>query len=409
MKAGHLRGFPLFWAGRTASQFGDQITILALPWLITDVTSSPLAVGALEAVAFAPMLLFGLPLGAFADRRSRRRSMIEADVFRMLLVASLPLVILLLGFGAHVPHLLVIAFLIGIGHALFEASAQPFLTDLVPQGEIVRSNSRLSFTESIAEVAGPATSGVLIAGLGASGALAIDAVTFGLSAIALLMVLRVREHFSTDRQRMKAAIKEGIQVVTRQRRLRTLTMVVGGSNLGSGIVVGLIILFLKRTIELDGWETGIVYAVNGAGGIAGSVVSPRLVRRFGISRTILAGLIGGALGLSLIALTTKQSWFVTATAGMALIGVGVVTAFIASASLRQRMVSPELLGRVTTSYRTVVNGAVALGALLGGAIGESIGVRQALLVGSGVYVAVTVAAFFTSLNSADPSEISTAT
>lgn len=133
----------MFWAGRTASQFGDQITLLALPWLIADATASPLAVGALEAVAFAPMLLFGLPLGALADRRSRRRSMIEADVLRAILVASIPLTILFLDIGTSVALVLMITFFVGVGHALFEASAQAFLTDLVPADEIVRANARL--------------------------------------------------------------------------------------------------------------------------------------------------------------------------------------------------------------------------------------------------------------------------
>ncbi len=405
MNASRARGFPLFWAGRTASQFGDQITLLALPWLIADATASPLAVGALEAVAFAPMLLFGLPLGALADRRSRRRSMIEADVLRAILVASIPLTILFLDIGTSVALVLMITFFVGVGHALFEASAQAFLTDLVPPDEIVRANARLSLTEGLAEVVGPATAGVLIAVLGATGALAVDAATFALSAVALIAVTRVRERFSIDTSRMRTAIREGIQIVTRQRRLRTLTLVIGASNLGSGMVAGLIILFMQRTIGLEGWGAGLVYAVNGVGGIAASFVSQRLVHRFGISRTVLAGLTGAGAGFTLLAITTADWWFVTATTGMALIGLGVVTSFIASASLRQRIVPSELLGRVTTSYRTVVNGAVALGALTGGVVGEFVGVRVALLLGAGVYVSVTAVGFFTVLNSPDLPEI----
>lgn len=401
MKAGHLRGFPLFWAGRATSQFGDQITLLALPFLITDVTSSPLAVGALEAVAFAPMLLLGLPLGALADRRSRRRSMIQADVLRMLFVGSLPVLIIGLDLDTKIAYVLVIAFLVGLGNALFEASAQAFLTDLVPPVEIVRCNARLSLTEGIAEVVGPASAGVLIAALGATGALAIDAVTFGLSATALVAMVRVRERYSTAAPMMRTAIKEGLRIVVHEPRLRALTLVIAGSNLGSGIVAGLLILFLRRTVGLEGWGAGLLYALNGAGGIAASVVSQRLVSRIGVGRTVVSGMIGGAVGFCLLAVTSESTWYLTATLGMVLIGVGVVTAFIASASLRQRMVPSELLGRVTTSYRTVVNGAVALGALAGGVIGELIGVRPALLVGAGVYVAVTVSSFFTALNAPD--------
>ncbi len=327
--------------------------------------------------------------------------MIQADVLRMLFVGSLPVLIIGLDLDTKIAYVLVIAFLVGLGNALFEASAQAFLTDLVPPVEIVRCNARLSLTEGIAEVVGPASAGVLIAALGATGALAIDAVTFGLSATALVAMVRVRERYSTAAPMMRTAIKEGLRIVVHEPRLRALTLVIAGSNLGSGIVAGLLILFLRRTVGLEGWGAGLLYALNGAGGIAASVVSQRLVSRIGVGRTVVSGMIGGAVGFCLLAVTSESTWYLTATLGMVLIGVGVVTAFIASASLRQRMVPSELLGRVTTSYRTVVNGAVALGALAGGVIGELIGVRPALLVGAGVYVAVTVSSFFTALNAPD--------
>lgn len=326
--------------------------------------------------------------------------MVEADLLRMVMLFTIPLSVAL-GLDTNLALVLAVAFLVGIGHALFEASAQAFLTDLVPRGEIVRSNARLSLTEGLAEVGGPLLAGGLIAALGATGAVTVDAATFALSALALIAVHRVTETVAPRSQAMRAAIGEGLRTLVRQPQLKALTVLQAAGNLCSGIVAGLAILFLQRTLGLSGWQAGIVYAANGLGGVAASLVCPRLTGRFGIGRTVLLGVLGAAVGFALLSVSTTATWAFLATGGMALVGVGVVTSIIASASLRQHLVPSAFLGRVTTSYRTVVNGAVALGALLGGVIGEIVGVRPALLVGSAAYLAVSAVGFATPLNRPD--------
>lgn len=401
MPVGQRQGFGAFWAARAASQFGDEITILALPWLVAAETGSPLAVGLLEALVFAPVLLVGLPIGAWADRRSRKRSMIEADLLRLVLLASIPAAVLA-GSGANLGHVMVVAFLAGVGRIAFEASAQAFLPDLVPRAQIVRANSRLSLTEGLAAVLGPATAGVLIATVGASGAIALDAVTFALSAGMLWLVWVAKENYGAVRERMGPAIRAGLRATARNAFVRTLSLTMGAANVGSGIAIGMMTIFLQNTLHLDGWQAGIIYASNGVGAVVAASLSPRLSSRVGIARAILIGLSCATLGLVLLAVSQTSTWFVTATLGDALVGCGIVINIISSASLRQRTVLPELLGRVTVSYRLVVNGAVALGAIVGGVVGEAVGVREAIGVGVAIYVVVTLAALRTCLNGPDP-------
>jgi predicted MFS family arabinose efflux permease len=293
---------------------------------------------------------------------------------------------------------LAVAFLIGLCQALFEASAQPFLADLVPRDRLVSANARLSLTEGLAEIVGPATAGIMIATVGATGALTIDAATFGLSAVAILLVGRVLESYSTAAKPMGAAIGEGLRTVWRDDRLRSLTLLQGGANLASGVIAGLAVLFLQITLGLEGWQAGVVYAVNGAGGVAASLVSARSVQRVGLGRTIVGGWLVAALGFLLVAVTSTSTWPITATLGMGLVGLGVVTAIIAGATLRQHIVETEMLGRVTTSYRTVVNGAIAVGALSGGVVGEWVGVREALVGGAAIYILVGMSALSSPLN-----------
>src|SRR5262249_12479905 len=150
-------------------------------------TGSPLAVGALEAFFFLPILLFGLVIGALADRRPRRRSMVQADLVRTVLLATVPLAVLASG-RAPLAQVLTVAFCGGLARVLFDASAQAFVADLVPRSELVPANSRVALTDGAATIAGPGLAGVLIAVAGAAGAVAVDAGTFAFSAAALMLI-----------------------------------------------------------------------------------------------------------------------------------------------------------------------------------------------------------------------------
>ncbi len=395
------RGFGLFWAGRAASQFGDEITVLALPWLVAQETGSPFAVGSLEALVYVPALLFALPLGAWADRRSRKRSMIEADLIRMVLLGSIPIAVLA-GFGPSLGLVMVVGFLAGMARILFEASAQAFLPDLVPQKGIVRANSRLSLTEGLATILAPVTAGLLIATVGASDAIGLDALTFAFSAGTLWLVWVERERFGVVREGMGSAMRAGVRATARNPFVRALTLTVGASNVGSGFVIGMMAIFLQQTLGLHGWQAGIVYASNGVGGVLAAAITPRLAPRMGIARPILVGLAVTTVGISLVSISTSATWYILTTVGDGLVGFGIVLIIISSASLRQRTVPSELLGRVTVSYRLVASGSIALGAFIGGIVGETVGVRQAIVVGAVIYAVVATMALRTCLNGPEP-------
>lgn len=404
MRSGGWRGFPLYWTGRAASQFGDEITMLAVPWLVAEATASPLAVGALQAFSLFPVIVFGFPLGALSDRRSRRRSMIESDLLRFVFLASLPLAVAI-GAGTSIGHVLLVAFVAGACRSLFEASSHAFLVDLVPAKGIIVANARLSFTEGIAIVAGPTLAGVLIATIGSSGAIVVDAATFMLSAATIALIYPVRERLERTGRSLRAAARDGLHFMLGNRQVRALTVVLALANLGSGIFGGLIVLFFQQTLALEGWQAGLAYAANGVGVVVASFLSVRLSNHFGFGRTVIVGLISTAAGFALFSTATPSTWVLSAAGGMAVLGFGVTLSVIASASLRQRVVPGELLGRVTASYRIFVSGAMAVGALAGGIIGELAGVRAALIVGVVVYAFVAAFVFWTPLNEADPAEL----
>src|SRR5262245_61393257 len=396
-------GFRRYWFGEAVSRFGDEITILALPWLVASDTGSPLAVGALEAFAFLPIVLFGLVIGVVADRRPRRRSMIQADLVRVVLLATVPLVVLADG-RAPLAQVLAVAFCAGLAKLLFDASAQAFVVDLVPRSELVPANSRVALTDGAATIAGPGLAGVLIAVAGAAGAVAVDAGTFAFSAAALMLIAVRRDRLAATRPAIRLAIREGLRFIRGQPVLLAQMGVAFGANLAGGMFSALVVIFLQQTVGLTGWQAGIVFAANGVGIIASSRAAPRLAHS-GLGRTQLTGTAIAAAGFLLFSFTTQAGWALTGIGGMALIGLGTGLALIANASLRQRIVPGELLGRVTASSTMVFRGAVPVGAILGGALGEVAGVRTGVVVLAGLAVVVALVGLLSPLRGNDPAPV----
>lgn len=401
---GAKRGFPLFWFGQACSQLGDEITLLALPWLVAETTASPLATGALEAFSFLPVLMFGLMIGVVADRRSRRTSMIGADLLRFALVGSIPVAAWIYG-DTLLAHVLVIAFLAGAARVLFEATSQSFLPDLVAERDLIGANARLSVTEGLAIVGGPAIAGLLITVLGAATTVVVDSVTFLVSAVAVLLLLPVAESRSDVRESFRSEIRQGLGVIRDERLIRLTTAVNSAANIASGMTAALVVIFLQRTLDFSGAQAGLVIGANGVGVLVAGRLAGPASRRFGFGRTVVVGHGVAAAGVLVLAFAGGSVELLASGAGMALIGLGVVLTIIASVTVRQRLVAGPLLGRVTATYRTVANGAIAVGALIGGLVGEFAGVREGLIAAGLVYVGVFVVAATTSLVQSDPVNI----
>ena len=180
-------GFRALWMATTVSQLGTQVSELAIPFVaIVTLHAPPVAIGLLNALQFLPILLFSLPAGALVDRVRRRPLCIAADVARMLILASVPLAyatgrLTLL-------QLYTVAFSTGLLTLVFDVAAGSYLPSLVSRPELVRANSALQVSEQGAGVAGPALGGWVIGLLSATVAVAVDAVSYLISATFLALI-----------------------------------------------------------------------------------------------------------------------------------------------------------------------------------------------------------------------------
>jgi MFS family permease len=374
-------GFRRFWTAQSISVLGDQVSLLALP--LTAVLTLHLTageMGLLTAAGYAPHLVLSLLAGGLIDRSSRRRLiMVAADLGRALLLASIPLAVKL---GALTPrHLYLAAFLVGTLTVLFDQCATSLLVLLTRPDELLAANGYLSTSLAGSQVAGPSLAGLLVGVVTAPVALLADAVSF-LASARLLRAIKVEEPSvdSDGRPPTLRAIAEGVRFVFGDPMLRASAACTSTLNFFNLMLYAILVLFMSRTLQLAPATIGFVLGVGALGALLGAVVAPRLARAIGFGPAILAGAIAFPAPALLVPLAgggpARAAAILTASEFLA--GLGVMVYDVNDNTLRAVRVPYRLRGRAGGSNRFLTYGIRPLGALAGGWLGGTIGLRPTL-------------------------------
>jgi MFS family permease len=374
-------GFRNLWGAQTISLLGSQVTALALPLTAAlALEATPAQMGLLGAAGAAPALLLGLFVGVWVDRRRRRPIMIAADLGRAALLLLIPAAAL---FGTlRIELLYAVALLCGALSLLFEVAYRAFVPALLPRERLVDANSKLELSRSAAEVGGPGLAGGLIGLAGAPLAVAADAISFLASAL-LLARLRAPEPAPTLREHrsIREEIGEGLRVITGSPPLRALAGCSGVLILFSSLLEAVFVLYLTRELGLAPTLVGLIFASGNVGFLVGALLGERAARRIGVGPAIAGGLLLTGLGDLLVPLAGGPPAIVVALllAAQFLFGCGLTIYNINQVSLRQALTPDHLQGRVSATFSLLLWSGAPLGALAGGALGELIGLRGALL------------------------------
>ena len=378
------RAFVAFWAADSISQFGSQISNVALPLLAAlTLGASPFEMGSLAAAGSAPFLVVALFAGAWVDRLPRRPILIAADLGSFGLLLTIP-------FAAwrgwlSMEMLYIVAFLTGTLTVCFNVARVAYLPALVKREELTDANSKLAATASVAQVGGPSAAGGMVALVGAPLAIFLDAVSF-LSSAWLIGHIRVEEPRVPARRgkhRIWRETGEGIGVVASHPLLRALTACSATMNLGGFIFLAVYILYMTGDLGLGPGGVGLVFGLGGVGALAGATIAPTAAHWLGVGPTIiwaqlLTGLGGLVIPLAMFApgIALPLVLFAEFFQWMVL-----VVYDVNALSLRQAVVPDRLRGRVTATIRFITGGMQPIGALLGGILGELIGLRATLVIG----------------------------
>jgi MFS family permease len=372
--------FVRFWIGQTISVFGDQISALAIPMTaILALDASALEVGVLTSLAWLPHLLFSLPAGVWIDRRAhRRRNMIVADLCRAAVLATIPLAWWL---GVlTIWQLLAVAFAVGALTVFFDLSNVSFFVALVERSQYLDANSKLSTTRSLSYIAGPSAAGFLVQVLSAPVALAVDALSFVASAVALRGVRVPEPEVERNGTNAREELGEGFRYLAREKVLRAGVACTSTINFFGFFVLAVFVLYASRTLGLSAGLIGLILGAASFGALAGALIAPRVGRRLGIGRAVVVGAILFPAPMALFPLAHGSHWLSGSMllAGEFLSSVGVMIFDVNQNSLMVMIIPRAVRSRIVGVIRFFNYGTRPFGALLGGILGAAIGLRPTL-------------------------------
>ncbi|MFE6229395.1 MULTISPECIES: MFS transporter [unclassified Streptomyces] len=372
------RDFALVWGGESISLLGSEISVVALPLLaVIGFGEGAVGVGMLIAAQWVPFVLLAPLMGVFTDRMNRRTMMQVANAARFVVIGSLPLAWTL--DSLTMTHLYVAALVKGVFDVVFQLAYQAYLPQLLAREDLVDGNAKTQLSRSVALIFGRSGGGALVSALGAARALAVDAVSYLLAAVALGFV-KFREPEQQAHARGLGAtladLRGGITMTFGNRLLRYLTLMATFGNTAVSMVLAMIIVFGSEDLGLSAAQIGLTLGVGGAPVVIGAILSRRINERLGIGRTLLlthsmlvvafallplAQLGGTAFAVVVLIVSQGISSFTTPVGN-----VGVMT-------LIQKATPPQAMGRVGGVSLPLVWGANAAGPLLGSAIAVALG------------------------------------
>jgi MFS family permease len=371
-----------FWLGQLVSLVGAWMQSVSQPWLVLLLGGTPLQLGAVMALQFAPAMLLAPLAGVMADRIDKRRTLLTVQVVAMAQAAIL--------FGLTVTgvveiwHVFVLAGVLGVVNAIEMPVRQSFTADLVPREDLVNAIALSSTSFNLARVVGPAVAGVTLALFGPAFNFGINTITYlavlgGLAAMDPARIRRAPRAESAPS--VRSSLAEGVRYAGRTPEVLWPLVLLGGVATFGMNFQTLLPLFARDTLAVGAEGYGLLFAAMGVGSLVGS-----LILAFGVSRRPMLGLMlgGGAafvcfealLGLSRSPLSAYPLVIAVGLSSMLMVNTINVTI--------QSHVPNELRGRVMSLYVTVFAGSAPIGGFFAGAVAELFGAPGGFLLGAAI-------------------------
>jgi predicted MFS family arabinose efflux permease len=389
-----------FWA-EAVSRLGDAVSTVAMPLTaVLVLRASPAELALIGGAQAVPILLLSIPVGAWVDRRAGRWPILLAcDLGRAALLVAVPI-----SAAAGVltlPLLALVAFGLSVAGTFFDLAFAGWLPRLLRGDDLHRVNARVELARSAAVVIGPALGGGLVSALSAPIALLADAASFVASAV-LIGSVRGSELFvgpasAVHRSLGRGELVAGLRFVVAQPYLRAVLATAGINNLARSIAMGVAILYLVDVAGLTAAEVGIAFALGNGGFLVGALIARRATAALGMGAAMQLGV--SLFGPSMLVFALAP----TALAGAAFAtmlfanGLGISVHNVNQVTVRQIVIPDALRARAAAVFRLVIFGAIPVGTVIGGIVGEAFGLRAALVVsalglfaGAAPYVLVRV-------------------
>jgi MFS family permease len=379
--------FVKLWTAETISQFGTQVTLLALPLVAATILQvSPFQFALLGTIEFLPFILLSLPAGVWVDRLRRRPILIVGDLGRAISLISIPLAFA--AGGLTIWQLYVVGFINGCLTVFFDVAYQSYLPSIVDRDQLVEGNSKLEISRSAAQLAGPGLAGVIIGFLTAPFAIVLDSLSYLGSALFVFGIRKAEppvpphDEARGPRPSMRSEIGAGIRFVTGHRWLRSIAATTGTSNFFGNVIGAILILYLVRDRGFSAATLGFAISLGSAGVLVAALLTNRLTSRLGVGRALVLSAIGFSLGGLPVAISPASTMFVAVALSGFIGGFCGVSWNINQVSLRQAITPPRMQGKMNATMRFIVWGTIPLGQVVGGFLATFIGLQNTIWVGA---------------------------
>ena len=380
------RNYRTYWFGQIGSLVGTWMQSVAQPWLVLELGGSPLQLGAVLALMFAPSMFLAPLGGVIADRVDKRRVLMVVNAVA-LVQASVLFVLAATGL-VEIWHIYVLALLLGFVSAIEMPVRQSFVAELVPADDLVNAIALNSTSFNLSRVIGPAIAGLTIAAFGV-------AINFGINAISYLSVLISLWMLDGSALRrldrpvafpsIRSSLTEGVRYAIATPTVLWPLIMLGGMAMFAMNFQTLLPIFTRDALALDSGGYGALFAAMGAGSLVGSLILAFITSQ----RPMLTLIIGG--GAAFLALELALGFVRSPLAAFALVaGIGLASMLMVNTInvTIQNSVPDALRGRVMSLYVTVFAGTAPIGGLLAGALAESLGAAAAISLGALMAVGV---------------------
>ena len=376
---------PLFrglWIATIVSNVGTWMQDVGAGWLMTSLSASPSIVALVEAADSLPVMLLAIPAGALADIIDRRRLLIAAQIYLMLVAGALAVVTI---FALTTPWVLLgFVFALGVGAAIVAPAWSAIVPDLVRPDDLQSAIALNAIGINVSRAIGPAIAGVLVAFVGAWLVFVLNALSY-IAIIAVLLQWR-REHKKSTlpAERFVSAIRVGMRFVMHTRALQIVLVRGAAFFVFASSTWALFPLIVRRELERGPEVYGFLLTCIGVGAIGGAMMLPRLRARF--SRDAL---VAGATVLYAIAALTLAHVHSVGLLAVAMLATGVAwMAIVSTLQVSAQLTLPAWVrARGLAAFVTVFLGGMALGAILWGQVATWTGIPLALTLAAGGMVA----------------------
>lgn len=367
--------FRALWTANVVTALGTWMQNTGAGWLMTTLSPNAISVSLVQAATIVPTMLLALPAGALADIVDRRLYLIATQIWTM--AAAVLLTVLTYTGHIDAAGLIALTFAIGIGSAMYQPAWGATVPEVVPRRDLVQAIALNGIGFNLARAVGPAIGGVLVLFGGPALAFMLYAVSFVVGIAVLVRWRRTTRQNPLPRERLVAAMSNGMRFVRYTPAMQAAMVRAVAYFLPSAAIWALLPLIVRIQLGLGAGSFGLLLGLMGVGGVTAGMLLPQLRGRASRSSIVLGSSLFSCAGMGLVAAT--HHWFPVAL-GMVLFGLGWVAAASTAQAAAQLVAPPWVRARALAIYQLAFNGALAVGSLLWGWLGATVGLQRTMAI-----------------------------